>query len=127
LLVVNGFYAAMRADYLEHGNQVLYFTVEWKEKDLSWKDFRALAVGSTDPAKAHPESLRGKMLKHWKEIGLKEAPSIQNNCVHASAGPIEAMKERATWIGMPLEQDPFAQAMLILRVGRVAGRLQEVP
>jgi len=112
LLIVNGFYAAMRADYLEHGNQVLYFTVEWKEKDLSWKDFRALAVGATDPAKAHPDSLRGKMLKHWKEIGLKEPPSIANNCVHASAGPIEAMKERATWIGMPLEQDPFAQAML---------------
>jgi hypothetical protein len=112
LLVVNGFYAAMRHDYVAKGNQVLYFTVEWKERDLSWKDFRALAVGATDPTKADPGSLRGKMLKHWRELGLKEPPSIQNNCVHASAGPIEAMRERATWIEVPLENDPFAQAML---------------
>ena len=112
LLVVNGFYASMRADYLTEGNEVLYFTVEWKEKDLSWKDFRCQVVGATDPTKADPNSLRGKMLKHWKHLGLKEAPSVQNNCVHASAGPIEAMRERATWINMPLESDPFAQAMM---------------
>ena len=112
LLVVNGFYAGMRADYITKGHSVLYFTVEWKEKDLSWKDFRGLVVGATDPVKAHPDSLRGKMLKHWKDLGLAEAPSVQNNCVHASAGPIEAMRERATWIEMPIEKDPFAQVML---------------
>lgn len=112
LLIVNGFYAAMRNDYITPGNQVLYFTVEWKEKDLSWKDFRSLVVGATDPTKADPKSLRGKMRAHWKQLGLKEAPTIQNNCVHASAGPIEAMRERATWIGLPLEKDPFAQKML---------------
>jgi len=30
LLVINGFYAAMRADYIKPGNRVVYFTVEWQ-------------------------------------------------------------------------------------------------
>lgn len=113
LLVVNGFYAQMRFEYIKPGVWVDYFTVEWKEKDLSWHDFRKFVIGSTDPAKAEKSSLRSKCLRNWESLGMTEKPSVQNNCVHASAGPIEAMRERATWINMSLEKDPFAQAMLI--------------
>ena len=112
LLVINGFYASMRADYVEDGNQVVYFTVEWREKDLSWAEFRQNVVGATDPAKAVPTSLRAKLLRAYKELGISALPSIQNNCIHASAGPIEAMRERSVWVGMPLNDDPFAQVLV---------------
>lgn len=118
LLVVNGFYASMRRDYVEKPNTVLFFTAEWKEQDLSWKDFRAECIGSTNPATASASSLRGKMLQHWEDLGLPQKPDVTRNCVHASAGPIEALRERATWIQISLDQDPFAKLLLAQGVPR---------
>lgn len=112
LLVVNGFYNAMRSDYVTEPHSVLYFTAEWKEADLSWKDFRALCIGATDPALASPNSLRGKMLEHYADLGLEHKPNVSMNCVHASAGPIEAIRERSTWIQFPLLEDPFTKMLV---------------
>lgn len=111
LFVVNGFYAAMREEYVKPGSKIVYFTVEWKEKDLSWADFRKNVIGATDPSKAHPDSIRAKLYNNWEDFGLSAKPDMRDNCVHASAGPIEAAKERSTWIRIPIEEDPFALAL----------------
>lgn len=111
LYLVNGFYIAMRQYYVEEGAKVIYFTVEWNENELSWADFRSKVIGSTDPREADPNSLRGRLYQEYQTFGLTEEPNKSKNCVHASAGPIEAMKERATWIELDLDKDPFARVM----------------
>lgn len=40
------------------------------------------------------------------------------NCVHASAGPLEGLKERCVWSGASLASDPLAEALLAGGVGR---------
>ena len=84
---------------------------QYQSKDLSWKDFREKVVGATDPSKALPSSLRARLYREWKELGMREQPTLQNNCVHASAGPFEAIQERITWIDMELSKDPFARVL----------------
>lgn len=111
IYLINGFYSSMRDLYVAKGAKVIYYTVEWEESDLSWADFRSKVIGSTDPKEADPNSLRGRLYREYKAFGLSEEPDKGKNCVHASAGPVEAMKERVTWLEMDLTDDPFARAM----------------
>merc|ERR1712182_50891 len=69
-------------------------------------------LGATDPATAEDGAIRKMILDKWEELGLKSLPNVGDNGVHASASPFEAMCERMNWLSVPLEEDPFAQAML---------------
>ena len=44
--------------------------------------------------------------------GLQSAPNVGENGVHASAGPLEGLKERMVWLGLTPSTDSFGQKML---------------
>ena len=79
---------------------------------LSWRAFRREVIGATDPEAAADGSARAALRASWEELGLDAAPSTGNNGVHASAGPLEGLKERCVWAGATLESDAFAQQLL---------------
>lgn len=112
LYLINGFYAAMREKYVRKGAKVVYFSVEWDEKDLSWKNFRGQVIGATNPSVAHPESIRSKLFEQHAALGLTSQPNIGDNGCHASAGPIEGLKERMTWLNADLYKDEFGKKLL---------------
>ena len=65
--------------------------VAWDARKLTWAAFRGDVVGATNPAKAAPGSLRGKLHAGWRALGLPAAPFGADNGIHASASPIEAL------------------------------------
>eukprot|EP00771_Trimastix_marina_P001503 gnl/Trimastix_PCT/2584.p1 GENE.gnl/Trimastix_PCT/2584~~gnl/Trimastix_PCT/2584.p1 ORF type:complete len:321 (+),score=69.29 gnl/Trimastix_PCT/2584:114-1076(+) len=104
--VVNGFYPSMREKYLKPGEGIYWFLVEFEPQHVTWAHFRQSIIGATNPEAAAPESLRGEMLATHESLGF-DRPSIQDNCVHASAGPLEGARERNIWCQLPLATDPF--------------------
>ena len=112
IYVFNGFFMSMRAKFTVPGESIYYYSVEWESVDLSWADFRGEVLGPTDPAEAPWRSLRGMIAAQWESLGLKAAPNVGDNGVHASASPFEAFAERANWLGADIESDPFGQLML---------------
>ena len=93
-IVVNGFYGAMRDKFTSTAlapSGVRWLRVAWDMHKLTWASFREDVVGATDPAKAAPASLRGKLMACWQALGLPAAPHGADNGVHASASPIEAL------------------------------------
>jgi len=112
IYVFNGFFMNMRNDYVKPGAEIYYYVVEWDSRKLAWEDFRGEVLGPTDPADAPKDSLRGMILKDWKALGLPGQPNVGENGVHASASPFEAMAERMNWLGVPLNEDPFAKSLM---------------
>jgi hypothetical protein len=113
LYIMNGFYMSMRSAYTNPGEKIVWYTVQWPSDALSWRDFRAVVLGATDPAKAPKNSVRREILDHYKALGLKTKPNTGDNGVHASASPFEAMMERANWLRADIEKDEFGKALLI--------------
>ena len=112
-ITLNGFYPAMREHFLAPGTFVHCFQVSWNEVALSWSTFRQEIIGATDPATAENGSLRAAILANWNTLGLAKAPSMALNGVHASAGPLEGLKERTIWCGLEnIADDPFGAALL---------------
>lgn len=115
LIVVNGFYGAMRDKFTSTAlapNGVRWMRVAWDARKLTWAAFRGDVVGATNPAKAAPGSLRGKLHAGWRALGLPAAPFGADNGIHASASPIEALNERLIWLGGELARDELvAQAV----------------
>jgi len=109
--VFNGFFMSMRSKYVEEGASIYYYVVEWDTK-LKWEEFRSKVLGPTDPSTAPADSLRGKILKQWKSLGLTSEPNTGDNGVHASASPFEALSERVNWLGYRIERDPFGKVLL---------------
>jgi hypothetical protein len=98
VFVINGFYADMVSSWKDKDAKVLFYLVTWKEEDLSWADFRGKIIGSTDPEKADPKSIRGVLLKEFEStFHLTVKPTTTLNGVHASAGPIEGARECGIW------------------------------
>lgn len=112
VMVINGFYGSMREKFIAPGVQVRWYVVEFEENEVNWKDFRACVIGATDPTAAAQGSLRRKILESWKDLGLSFEPSTADNGVHASAGPIEGLKERITWLGVKTEDDVFGKQLV---------------
>jgi len=110
--VFNGFFMAMRANFVKPGASISYFVVEWNAADLSWEDFRGKVLGPTNPADAPEDSLRGVILAKWEELGLKSKPNTGDNGVHASASPFEGLAERTNWLSAKVEEDSFGSALI---------------
>jgi hypothetical protein len=47
----------------------------------------------------------------WEELGLKSAPNVSDNGVHASASPFEGLAEKANWLGEKADKDPFGRTL----------------
>jgi len=112
--VLNGFYARMREKFVAFGVVVHCFLVRFDENELPWSSFRNNIIGATQPKDAIAGSLRAKIRDEWQELGLKEATNYQDNGVHASAGPLEALRERMIWLRQDATTDPFGEALLAL-------------
>mmetsp|Transcript_6202 Transcript_6202/g.7815 ORF Transcript_6202/g.7815 Transcript_6202/m.7815 type:complete len:351 (+) Transcript_6202:167-1219(+) len=108
--IVNGFYLDMRNKFINKNATVHFFECEFKEDTLSWYDFRKNVIGSTNPEKAAKGSLRNEFLIHWKEWGLASRPTYGDNGVHASAGPVEAFRERLLWGEDNADKNPFRES-----------------
>lgn len=111
--VVTAFYPLFKAKYINKASRVVAFKVQFEEDQLSWKDFRFKVIGKTDPAKAVEGSLRNVLFNKWNELGLRNQPNYSDNGVHASAGPVEALRERIIWF-----HDHFANDSYVLELGK---------
>jgi hypothetical protein len=64
---------------------------------VSWRRLRAEVLGSPDPARAGPGTLRG--LAADGRLPTREPITHSANLAHLSAGPLEALRERWLWLG----------------------------
>jgi DNA-binding Xre family transcriptional regulator len=87
---VNAFYPAMEANFYHPATRMDYYVVEFDPVVISWQQFRKDVLGSTNAAKAAPESFRGQLYAEYPV----EFPG-RDNFVHGSAGPFEGLIERA--------------------------------
>jgi len=110
--VFNGFFMSMRSKFTKPGTEIYYFSVEWDSATLSWGDFRGKVLGPTDPAEAPSDSLRGKILAKWSELGLAAEPNVGDNGMHASASPFEGFAERNNWLSVAIQEDRFGKELL---------------
>jgi hypothetical protein len=95
VIILNGF----------HPRQLEWFTRDdtacWFLHGFSnsrWADLRQSMIGSTDPERAEPDSIRGRLLREREMYGLKTVSSNFNG-VHMSAGPLEALAELMRFFG----------------------------
>ncbi len=102
LFVINGFYPSMKELFTAPGLKVKLYDARFSPDHLSWKDFRSLVIGATNPEKAAPGSLRRLLRDRYQELDLQEQPRTAFNGIHASAGPIEGLREFQVW----LDRDP---------------------
>mmetsp|Transcript_82483 Transcript_82483/g.229958 ORF Transcript_82483/g.229958 Transcript_82483/m.229958 type:complete len:1740 (-) Transcript_82483:51-5270(-) len=111
--VVNGFALHWRNEYRAGGDQLKWLVVEFSSGVITWRRFLEEVVGCTDPAKAERESIRGQLHQHWQTLGLQKQPTVIHNCVHASASPIEGLRECLLWAGGErMEGHPVARSLL---------------
>lgn len=112
LLVINGFYPAMKARFTAPGLTIRWFDAEFDPDNCSWKAFRQELIGATKPDQAKSGSLRAELLAKYRELGMQDTPSMTNNGVHASAGPIEGLRERMVWLGVDPAASAFGRELL---------------
>lgn len=110
--VLNAFFMSLRNKFTAPGASIHYYSVSFDPSKLSWLDFRGKVLGPTDPAKAPADSLRGKILAKWQDLGLKAAPDTSDNGVHASASPFEGLSERLNWLSVDVKDDVFGSQLL---------------
>ena len=109
---------AMRAKFVTPGTSIHYYVVEFDPKVLNWSDFRGKVLGPTDPKAAPADSLRGKMLKDWRSLGLDYEPNVGDNGMHASASPFEGLAEKMNWLGVDPTKDPFGGQLIAAGVSK---------
>jgi hypothetical protein len=111
LYVFNAFFLQMRSKFVQPDASIYWFDVEWDSQVLSWSDFRAKVLGSTDPTTAPPGSLRRIIYDTYHELGITDVPNKGDNGVHASASPLEGLGEKMNWLQRSIHQDIFGKAL----------------
>lgn len=112
LYCINGFYPGQREVFTSEGAEVILYEGRFEPGELDWEDFRQAVIGATNPEKAAPGSLRNQLLERFIEFGLTSRPVMSQNGVHASAGPLEGLRERMVWLDADPAEDPFADGLL---------------
>ncbi len=89
LYLFNGFYPRLYDHFTSPDATIVAIILRG---DIGWRDARTRFIGSTDPSKAEPGSLREVFLTKRKELLIPEiSPNL--NGAHLSAGPVEALAE----------------------------------
>ena len=109
---INGFYPGQREVFTSDGAEVVLYEAEFSPDEVSWREFRLEIIGATDPGKAVEGSLRNQLLERFIEFGLTSQPVMSKNGVHASAGPLEGLRERMVWMETDPKRDEFALRLL---------------
>lgn len=110
--VINGFYPGQREVFTTEGAEVVLYEAEFDPAQVSWEQFRGKIIGATDPARAVEGSLRNQLLERYTELGQTAKPEMSRNGVHASAGPLEGLRERMVWLGTKVQKTALAGALL---------------
>lgn len=92
IVILNGFHPVQLAMYYEPKAAILVLAVRHAG---DWAALRQEITGATDPGKAKPESIRGRLYARRDELGI-DISRLQNG-VHVSAGPVEGMSELARY------------------------------
>ena len=100
-VVVNGFHPHQLAHYTQTNRNLGVMLVS---SDTAWNMLRTEMLGETFPEKALPTSIRGTLHNHAKEYGFEKV-AIDNNVMHLSAGPTEALFEIDNFLHEPLGID----------------------
>ena len=123
---VNGFYQSMRKSYLQPDSSIYYMVVEWDEDGnadaMSWKTFRSDIIGCSDPSRAPSASVRKLIYQNWKKYGLKCAPDIEANGIHASGSAFEAAIQISNWLSKPVFDEPLFQKFMEANVPHPTSR-----
>src|SRR3990172_4808100 len=69
-----------------------------------WSKLRTEMLGETFPDKALPDSIRGSIFAKANDFGFKSV-GIENNIMHLSAGPTEALFEIDNFLKLPFGID----------------------
>jgi hypothetical protein len=113
--VMNGFFMAMREEYVKAGSSTHAYVIQWNADTLSWKDFSTRAIGAADPVKALPDSLRKVIFEMYQTLGMSmstQSSSLANDYIHASASPLEGLAERIHWCSKKVHQDEYGRILL---------------
>lgn len=96
-ILLNPFHAYQLVPYTTPGRAILVFE---GRSTRDWAELRGTLTGSTDPAKAKPESIRAALRVGKEALGLKEVSQGMNG-IHLSAGPLEGMVELKRFFSDP--------------------------
>jgi len=110
--VINGFYMAVRGEYLQPDRPIHCLIIKWNKENLSWSEFLSKVIGGEDPAVAEAGSLRHTIFSKYEEFGLESAPTKVFNAIHASASPLEGLAERMNWCSRQINADDYGRILL---------------
>ncbi len=100
-VVINGFHPHQLAHYTEPDRHIGVMLVS---SNTSWDKLRNDMLGHGFPDEAQPESIRGHIFRHHDDFGFKSV-GIENNIMHLSAGPTEALFEIDNFLNSPFGID----------------------
>jgi hypothetical protein len=100
-VVVDGFHPHQLAHYTETDRHLGVMLVS---SNTPWAKLRDEMLGSTFPEKALPDSIRGAIFAKANDFGFKKV-GIENNILHLSAGPTEALFEIDNFLHAPFAID----------------------
>lgn len=100
-VIINGFHPHQLAHYTETDRHVGVMLVS---SNTSWDRLRNEMLGHGFPDEALPNSIRGYVYRHKEDFGFEKV-GIENNIMHLSAGPTEALFEIDNFLNLPLGID----------------------
>lgn len=100
-VVVDGFHPHQLAHYTETNR---HLGVMLLSSDTPWTKLRDEMLGATFPEKALPNSIRGSIFAKTNDFGFEKV-GIENNIMHLSAGPTEALFEIDNFLRAPFAID----------------------
>lgn len=116
-VVIDGFHPHQLAHYTQEDRNLGVMLVSSNAK---WSTLRTEMLGETFPEKALPDSIRGTLHLNAKEYGF-ESVKIENNIMHLSAGPTEALFEIDNFLresfGIDFIKDEAKLAEKLLQIG----------
>ncbi|ORC85184.1 uncharacterized protein TM35_000371570 [Trypanosoma theileri] len=112
MYLINGFYPALLDSFTAPESQTCILLLSWPEAKYSWKRFRLEVLGAADPREAESTSLRRLLYDNWETYGLDEQPSLMNNGLESSSGPLEALAQRFVWMHRRATEDDYGRALL---------------
>lgn len=101
IVVVDGFHPHQLAHYTEADRHLGVMLVS---SNTSWSKLRDEMLGVSFPQDAHEDSIRGILHNKAKEYGFEKV-MIENNIMHLSAGPTEALFEIDNFLKAPFAID----------------------
>lgn len=111
--VLNGFYPAIRESYLAPGAAIQAMLLEF---EMPWREFHETIVGADHPEAALEESIRGYLYDRAGALEMIIDPV--DNILHASASPLDALREKTIWLDEAQWRGDPLLAALAQRTGR---------